>query len=143
MSKVVASTVGLIAALICSSLVYAQTDGWGRPAPPPVKNQKAPPAPPRDISGTWDPGNAGIQPMGAGGIPDDGKSEHQLPYTAEGLAKLKLAKPSNGARTVLPGDSNDPAWHCDPQGIPREDLFELRQTQILQTPEKIVILYEY
>ena len=134
----------VVAYLFLLPLTYAQVDGWGRPAPPVGKNQKGPaPAPRHDISGTWDPGNGGVQPLGAGAIPEDGKPEHQLPYTAEGLAKLKLTKPSNGSRTVLPGDSNDPAWHCDPQGIPREDLYELRQTQIVQTPEKIVILYEY
>ena len=143
MSKGVAATIALVAALMFSPLVYGQADGWGRPVPPPAKNPKAGPAPRHDISGTWDPGGRGIQAMGAGAIPEDGKPGHELPYTAAGLAKLATTKPSNGSRTVLPQESNDPAWHCDPQGLPRENLFELRQTQILQTPEKVVVLYEY
>ena len=123
-----------------SQRVAPNIDGWGdnRPLSP-----SAAPAPVHDISGIWDPGPRGVQQLGAGAMPEDGKPEHQLPYTAEGLAKLNLTEPSNGVRTVLPVDSNDPAWHCDPQGLPREDLFELRTTQIFQTPEKVLLLYEY
>ena len=52
-------------------------------------------------------------------------------------------KPSNGIRSVLPGETNDPVVYCDPQGIPREDLYELRTTQIFQTPLKVIVLYEF
>jgi hypothetical protein len=116
-------------------------DGWGSAITTEVSTA---PAPRHDISGVWDPvGNRGVQQLGAGAMPEDGKPEHQLPYTPLGLEKLKLTKPSNGTRTVLPADSDDPAWHCDPQGLPREELFEFRTTQILQTPEKVLVLYEY
>ena len=42
------------------------------------------PAPFHDISGTWEPANGpgdGIQPFGVKAMPNDGKPEHQLPYT--------------------------------------------------------------
>ena len=74
-------------------------------------------------------------------MPDDGKPEHLLPYTPLGLETLNAHKPSNGVRSVLPGETNDPVVYCDPQGIPREDLYELRTTQILQTPLNVVVLY--
>jgi hypothetical protein len=115
-------------------------DGWGNTI---VADTNADPALPHDISGIWDPGPRGVQQLGAGNMPEDGKPEHQVPYTPAGLTKLNQTKPSNGARTVLPTDSNDPAWHCDPQGLPREDLFELGTTQIYQMPDKVVLLYEY
>ena len=115
-------------------------DGWGTTI---IAELSAAPAPAHDISGIWEPGPRGVQQLGAGAMPEDGKPEHQLSYTPSGLAKLNQTKPSNGVRTVLPTDSNDPAWHCDPQGLPREDLFELRTTQIFQTPEKMLLLYEY
>ena len=116
-------------------------DGWGNTI---IADSSSAPAPPHDISGVWDPvGNRGVQQLGAGAMPEDGKPEHQLSFTPLGLEKLKLTKPSNGVRTVLPADSNDPAWHCDPQGFPREELFEFRTTQVFQTPEKVVMLYEY
>jgi hypothetical protein len=77
-------------------------------------------------------------------MPEDGKPEHQPPYTAAGLEALKLTKPSNGIRSVLSSETNDPVFkYGDPQGMPREDLYELRTTQILQRPENVVILYQF
>ena len=118
-------------------------DGWGRPVSAPVKSQKSAPAPRHDISGTWDPGDAGIGQLGAKAMPEDGKPEHRLPYTPLGLEALNRAKPSNTIRSVLPTETNDPVVTCDPQGIPREDLYEMRATQILQTPLKVMILYTF
>src|SRR5438445_5281313 len=105
------------------------------------------PAPRHDISGIWTPANSpgdGIMGTGAKAMPEDGKPEHQLPYTPLGLATLALHKPGNGARMVHPSEINDPeVVSCDPQGLPRENLYELRTTQILQTPLSVVILYEF
>ncbi len=36
--------------------------------------------------------------MGTGAMPEDGKPEHELPYTPAGLAKLNTTKPTNGSR---------------------------------------------
>jgi hypothetical protein len=44
---------------------------------------------------------------------------------------------------VSPAEIDDPVFFCNPQGMPREDLYELRETQILQTPSRIVLLYEF
>jgi hypothetical protein len=121
-------------------------DGWGRPIIASVKTQKAAPAPRHDISGTWEPTNGfldGLGMLGAKAMPEDGKPEHELPYTPLGLEALKRNKPTIGPRNVLPGQTNDPVNFCDPQGFPRENLFQLRTTQILETPEKILILYEF
>jgi hypothetical protein len=148
----------VLAALIFSPFVPSQTDkprspdptepgldGWGRPITAPPKDRKAAPAPRHDISGIWDATDTGgIQQLGAKAMPDDGKPEHQLPYTALGLETLKRTKPSNGIRSVLPGENNDPVFtNGDPQGFPREDLYELRTTQILQTPQSVVLLYQF
>jgi hypothetical protein len=139
----------VLAALIFSPPGHSQTDkprspeptepgldGWGRPIIPPAKGRKSAPALRHDISGIWDAGDtSGIQPLGAKAFPDDGKPGHQPPYTA---------KPTNGTRSVLPGENNDPVFtYADPQGFPREDLYELRSTQILQTPQSVVILYQF
>jgi hypothetical protein len=86
---------------------------------------------------------SGVQPLGAGAMPEDGKREHQLPYTPLGLETLKQTKPSNGIRSVLPTETNDPVVSCDPQGMPREDLYELRTLQIYQTPQNVAILYQF
>jgi hypothetical protein len=118
-------------------------DGWGRPVKLPVKGQKSDPAPKHDISGIWDPGDGGIQALGPAAMPEDGKPEHRPPYTALGLQTLNETRPSNGARSTLPSESNDPVIAGDPQGIPREDLFELRTTQIFQTPAAVYLLYQF
>ena len=118
-------------------------DGWGRLVKPPVKGQKSDPAPKRDISGIWDPGDGGIQALGPAAMPEDGKPQHRPPYTPAGLEKLNSTKPSNGARSTLPSESDDPVIAGDPQGIPREDLFELRTAQIFQTPVAVYMLYQF
>lgn len=126
--------------------VPVRLDGWGRAVSSASKDQKYAPAPRRDISGIWDPApnpGEGIQQFGAKAMPEDGRPEHQPPYTALGLKLLQANKPSNGIRSVMPADTNDPVVYCDPQGMPREDLYELRTTQILETSSKLVVLYEF
>ena len=68
-----------------------------------AKDQKAAPAPaPRhDVSGTWTPANGpggAIQAGGVAAMPNDGKPEHQLPYTPYGLEMYKSHKALEGAR---------------------------------------------
>lgn len=99
--------------------------------------------PPRDLSGIWEPVpvNGGVQGSGAKAMPADGK--HEPPYTPAGLEAFKRNRPANGPTEVGAAEDNDPVHMCDPQGFPREDLFELRRTQILQTPAQTVMLYQY
>jgi hypothetical protein len=136
-------TIGVVAALIvCSPPSRGQT------AEAKASRGATPaPAPRHDISGTWSPARGegdGIQGQGAKDMPEDGKPEHQLPYTALAREKMKDYRPGNGSRQNVPGQINDPAViYCDPQGMPRQDLYQLRTTQILQTPLKVVVLYEY
>jgi hypothetical protein len=121
-----------------------ELDGWERPIIALPKDGKPAPAPRRDISGVWDPGLTGIGMLGAKAMPDDGKPEHQLPFTPLGLQILMRAKPDSGTRAVLPGDTNDPVFkYGDPQGMPREDLYELRTIQIYRSPENMALLYQF
>lgn len=146
----------VVAALIFSTPAFSQNappryapvdyDGWGKPIPAKPKDQKSAPASRHDISGTWDPANGpddGGQFLGAKTLPVDGKPGHEPPYTPAGLEAYLRTKPSNGARMVAPGETNDPELLCDPQGFPRENLFQLRTTQIFQDSLKVMILYEF
>jgi hypothetical protein len=159
----------VFALLICSLLAHSQTappqsgttkdqksapaapelvdvDGWGRPVKATAKDQKAVPAPRHDISGTWEPANGPLDGggfLGAKAMPEDGKPEHQLPFSPLGLEAYSRTKPTIGPRMVLTAETNDPVAYCDPQGFPREDLFQLRTTQILETPVSVVILYQF
>jgi hypothetical protein len=112
---------------------------------PIARAQKAGPAPRRDLSGIWEPplNDSAVQGRGTKAMPADGKPEHELPYTPFGRAAFLRNKPANGPTEVPEAEVNDPVHFCDPQGFPRQNLFELRTTQILQTPLQVVILYEY
>jgi hypothetical protein len=121
-------------------------DGWGPTVTPPAQNQTSLPAPQHDISGTWEPAGAllaGVQFNGSKNYQEDGKSDREPPYTDLGRKLWQGNKPSIGSRGVVPAHSNDPVLICDPQGFPREDLFQLRTTQIVQTPLKVLILYQF
>jgi hypothetical protein len=146
----------VLAALICAPVARAQAappqsvpvdlDPWGLPVPPPAHNQKSAAAPRHDISGTWDPVNGqldGVQFNGSQAFQEDGKADREPPYTALGRQEWQRNKPSIGSRGVVPAQANDPVLACDPQGFPRENLFQLRTTQIVQTPLSVVILYEF
>ena len=103
-------------------------------------------APFHDISGTWEPANGpgdGIQPYGVKAMPNDGKPEHQLPYTPYGLEIYKSHKPLIGTNAVAPKAYNDPRDSCEPLGFPRANFYNLRETQIMQDEYKVAILYEY
>lgn len=100
--------------------------------------------PKRDISGTWTPEREGSGNGGPGpaSMPSDGK--HEPPYTAAAIEKMKQYHPGNGVLQVVPQLINDPAViFCDPQGMPRMDLYELRATHIVQEKLKMYVLYQY
>jgi hypothetical protein len=129
-----------------AALAFAQNAGTQQSET--AKDQKATtaPAPPHDISGTWEPANGpldGIQPKGVKAMPNDGKPEHQLPYTPYGLKTYNSHKALEGADAALPAFSNDPRDKCEPLGFPRADLYYLRETQIMQNEYKVAILYQY
>jgi hypothetical protein len=156
MKSIAASTLGLWIAV--SATCFAQQP---RPFPPPPQslwkptgaNLKVLPqpasdaAPVHDVSGTWFPArgeNSGIGGQGAVDMPEDGKPQHQLPYTDAAREKMRGYRPGNGKYQNVPSMINDPAViYCDPQGIPRQDLYELRGTQIMQTDLKTVVLYQF
>jgi len=110
------------------------------------KGQKSGPAPKRDISGTWEPAagpGAGINANGAQQMPSDGKPEHALPFTPEGKEAFMSHKPTFGVTMVPSALTNDPMPGCDPQGFPRIVLHNFRTSRIIQTPQNVVILYEF
>jgi len=136
------------AALVAAALTAALTATGANaqtPTPPKQAAVESAPAPLRDLSGIWEPVRSieGIQPSGALNMPADGKPEHDLHLTPYGLEMAKRNKSSNGPNEVAPTEENDPAHMCEPQGFPREELFEMRATEILQTPLQVVMLYTY
>jgi hypothetical protein len=120
-------------------------DGWGVPVKNPLAGGKGPGRAPRhDISGTWEPADgpgAGIQANGPVNMPSDGV--HEPPYTSAGKTIYDSHKALYGYRNVPPSLSNDPRNRCDPLGFPRANLYQLRHTQIVQTENQVIILYQF
>ena len=146
------SLIVMVSAFTLTSVATAQNERQQQP--PAAKEQKAgapadqksAPAPRHDISGTWEPANGpsdGIQADGVKAMPNDGKPQHQLPYTLYGEQAYKSHHALEGADAVLPGQFNDPRDKCEPLGFPRMNFYNLRETQILQNENKIAMLYEY
>src|ERR1700722_260647 len=148
LNRAVIFTIALMAPVIFSARMLGQS-GQGTPSGA-AKDHKgtsaAAPAPRHDISGTWEPANGpgdGIQANGVKAMPNDGKPEHQLPYTPYGLQVFKSHHALEGADAVLPGFFDDPRDKCEPIGFPRAMFYNLRETQILQNDYKIAIMYQY
>ena len=100
-------------------------------------------SPKHDIAGIWEPETTGFSPYGAINMPSDGKPEHAMPFTKAGEEAFKKNKPGFGTTEVAAALTNDPVNQCDPQGMPRQDLYELRTTEILQNEKQVVLLYTY
>jgi hypothetical protein len=145
--RFVVSKIAVIVVLMFSPLTRAQE----RRQPGAVydfdkKGEKSAPAPRRDLSGIWEPAKGagdGVQADGAKVMPSDGKPEHELPYTPEGRKAFLANKPTYGFTQVPSALTNDPMPGCDPQGFPRIVLHNFRTSQILQTPDQVLILYEF
>jgi hypothetical protein len=123
-------------ALMVVSLMAVMAFPTALPAQAQPTGGQGKPAPRRDLSGTWDAGQKGIQgPAPAGPGPS--------PFTPLGEQMARLYRPTRGPREVSPGLTNDPLEKCDPGGFPRSELFELRPLQIVQTPTQVLILYQF
>lgn len=118
---------------------------FGQPQKAEAKEAAAAAEVPRhDISGTWTPAVEGSGIGGAGPFSAPSDGTHEPPYTAAGREKMKAYRPGNGMYQNAPPLINDPAViYCDPQGMPRVDLYELRDTHIVHETAKTFILYQY
>jgi hypothetical protein len=122
-------------------------DGWDRivPAPPKTPTTTPGPAPVHDLSGIWEPipgYRDGVFATGPKQYPSDGKPEHELPFTPEGLKAWKSHKPGFGTTAVPIAENNDPFDICDPIGFPRLELFNLRAIQVWNNKSQVQIVYQ-
>src|SRR5438093_12583173 len=137
LKRLIVPIVASIAALTLGSAISAQNQPWNNSGLAQSPNQPQAPAgqaPRRDISGIWDAGGAGI---GARGY-------QTPPLTPWGEALGKTHKSGDGARMVPIEEINDPLSTLgDPEGFPRNLLFELRPFQVVQTPNQVLMLYMF
>ena len=97
-----------------------------------------------DRPGTWDEANTGVGVGGTGRDPSAPVvlSSNDRPAGREGAPYQPWA-----AQKVLEAFNrrgiDDPTAQCLPAGLPRTPMLGLFPQQIVQTPQQIVILYEY
>jgi len=137
MKRFLAPVVAAVAVLSLSPVTRAQLQPWNNSGLAQARNLPAPPsgpAPRRDLTGIWDAGGAGIGARGA--MP--------APLTPWGEALGKTHKAGDGIRMAPIAEINDPlSTMGDPEGFPRNLLFELRPFQVVHTPNQVLFLYMF
>jgi len=95
--------------------------------------QSVAPAPHKDMSGIWVP--QGVSPIGF--------SDKHPAFTPLGEKMFRANKPGRGITEVPVADTNDPLDSCDPEGFPRNEIFEFRAIQVTQAPDRMLFAYQY
>lgn len=137
-TRLLNSALFVAAALLLGAPAFAQTygpSGGGERAPQDVKASAAAPKPaydPHDISGVW-----------WGQRKDPLMGNPYGPMTELGKKMFDANKPSFGPRGVPPAQGNDPIGNCDPPGYPRNIYYAGRPFELIQTPAKIVQVFEW
>jgi hypothetical protein len=97
------------------------------------------PPPARDLTGAWDPGQAGI----AGGE-NYFSGRAMAPLTARGQEMAARNRPGHGPLSAKVSDGNDPlTTRGDPSGFPRIVNYEFRPIRIVHTPNAVLMLYSF
>jgi hypothetical protein len=95
------------------------------------------------VAGTWEDANSGTGLGGTGTNPNapvllpssDATAQKPAPYKPEAAAKVRTSYNMRGI--------DDPAARCLPLGVPRAWSVSLFPVEMIQTPNKLVIYYEY
>jgi hypothetical protein len=121
-----------------STIVAGQILPWNNPGMAQGQSQlqtgPAAAAPKKDLTGIWDAGGAGIGARGA-------VTSSLTPW---GEALGKTHKAGDGIRQSPIEEINDPlSTMGDPEGFPRNLLFELRPFQVVHTPNSVLFLYMF
>jgi len=91
---------------------------------------------------------SGVYMRAGGGEGDAGtmvsqwNTEEELPFNATGRAVFDANVPGKGPRQVMPAFGNDPLAAGNPPGLYRTLVYP-RAIEIVQTPEKVIQLFEW
>ena len=133
MRRYLSSLILVAAAVMLPLFIFGQTSDGAKPAQSQgMKDQTANPA--HSLSGTWAL-NAprGVPWYNYALIPDE------PPMTAWGVEKFKANKPSFGPNPVE--ESNDPAYACLPNGVPRAYAAVQAAMQIVELPGRVLVFF--
>ena len=86
--------------------------------------------PVRNLNGVWN----GTAVMDLEPVPE---------MTEWAQERFDAALPFRGPRAVAVSNSNDDFRMCDPLGFPRSIFYELRGVEFFETPNKMLMLFQY
>ena len=125
----------LLASVACSSFLLAH------PATSSEQSESATGTHVSEISGVW------VQQIGKATRPNwedsQGKSLEALPLTAWGEERFKSNRPTHGANAVASTTSTEPIVKCLPPGVPAIYMVSIYPMEIIQTPGRVIMFYEY
>jgi hypothetical protein len=113
--------------IVPAAVLALSPAGWAQAAPASAA------APPHDIAGVWTAARGLIGNTG----------NEASPMTPSGQEQFDANKPGYGPRAVPVALDNDPMKYCDPLGFPRNIVWEMRAMEFVQTPAKVVQLFQY
>jgi len=128
----------LVIVLAVSSAAFAQSNSPGAKPAQATKSQYAVPPLSHDLSGVWMQYPDGDVP----GVPGMNAVDDRTrpPLTPWGKERFDAARPLVGPRAV-PGEENNPALRCDPDGPPK--LLNLPNPfEIVQVPGRMLMFFE-
>ncbi len=125
----------LLASLVCSSWLFAQSAPAPKQTPAEVANQAS------EIFGVW------VQETGQATRPDwlDAQGNHlkELPLTPWGQERFKANRPTHGANAVASLTSTEPIVKCLPPGVPGIYTVSIYPMELFQVPGRVMMLFEY
>ena len=125
----------LLASVACSSFLLAH------PATSSEQSESAAGTHVSEIAGVW------VQQIGKATRPNwedsQGKSLETLPLTAWGDERFKSNRPTHGANAVASTTSTEPIVKCLPPGVPAIYMVSIYPMEIIQTPGRVVMFFEY
>jgi hypothetical protein len=129
----------VVSALACAPVIFAQTSEKSATA------KAKTPAPTTDLTGVWRrsrraPDKARKYTIYELAFSITNEKPSMTPWAE---AKFKAAKPNVGPNAVTLTETNDPIVNCFPPGVPRIYLIRGEPVEIMQTPGKVVMLFEY
>lgn len=135
-----------VAAMVVAAVAFcpsrATAQEWSFPGLGNAEFAKTPPGgppPARNLTGAWDPGQAGI----AGGE-NYFTGRSMAPLTPLGKEMLSRNRPGHGPESAKVSDGNDPlTTRGDPSGFPRIVNYEFRPIRIVHIPNAVMIMYSF
>jgi hypothetical protein len=145
-TRILTTCFGIAAAILMPGLLSAQSAKASKSAVPRAADGKPDLTgvwqPASTIRGSWEEANTGTGLGGTGTDPNAPVAPSSADRHGEGAPYQPWA-----AKKVLESFNkrgiDDPTARCLPAGIPRLHSFGLFPVQIVQTPRRVIILYEY